>query len=202
MWEYIAEGTGLLATILSFFIFQQKKRSNILILKLICDALWIMHFLLLGAFSGMALSCVACLRGIVFFWIGASQKSKKPLPLLFLFLGLNTVGIGLMWSGPWSVCSLISGWLATVAYWQTNPNRFKLLSLLVCASQITYAIGLGSKASLLNELITLTSIGLFFLRAWNERRRIKKRKIKGENSYEMDRRIPDPGKSTVSGNGN
>lgn len=192
--EYVAEGAGFLATAISFFIFQQKKRSNILLIKLVCDALWITHYLLLGAYSGMALSGVACLRGIVFYWIGTGDKSKKPLPLLGLFLVLNTLGIGLMWSGPWSVCSLISGWLATVAYWQTNPNRFKLLSLAVCASQITYAVGVGSKSALLNELITLTSIGLFFLRLWRERKTSEKIEIKQEDTDEMDCRIPDSGK--------
>ena len=157
--EYVAEGAGLLATALSFFIFQQKKRSNILLIKLACDALWITH----------------CL-------------------LLVFFLALNTLGIGLMWSGPWSVCSLISGWLATVAYWQTNPNRFKLLSLAVCASQITYSVGIGSKSALLNELITLTSIGLFFLRVWREARKNKTNKTEQEKIDEVDCRISDSGK--------
>ena len=197
----MAEGAGLLATALSFFIFQQKKRSNILLIKLACDALWITHYLLLGAYSGMALSGVACLRGIVFYAIGTGQKSKKPTPQLFFFLALNTLGIGLMWSGPWSVCSLISGWLATVAYWQTNPNRFKLLSLAVCASQITYSVGIGSKSALLNELITLTSIGLFFLRVWKEGRKKTTIKTEQENVDEVDCGIPDSGKPTLSGRG-
>ncbi len=185
----IAELAGVSATVISFFIFQQKKREKILIFKAICDVLWILHFLLLQAYSGMALSTIACLRGIVFYRIGTAPGSKKPMPLLFLFLLLNTVGIGLMWSGPWSVCSLISGWIATVAYWQTDPNKFKLLSLAVCATQLTYAVGIGSRASLLNELITLTSIGLFFFRVWNHRR--SEKKAKQEDAHEVDRRIPD-----------
>ena len=172
--EWIGEIAGLLATAVSFFIFQQKKRKNILLFKVICDILWILHFFLLQAYSGMALSMVACLRGIVFYRIGSRREGEKALPLLFLFLLLNTAGIGLMWSGPWSICSLISGWLATVAYWQTSPLRFKILSLAVCASQLTYAIGIGSRSSLLNELITLSSIGLFFFRIRKDRRNIKK----------------------------
>ena len=160
LWGEICGG---LATALAFLIFQQKKRSRILLLKLICDVLWVLHFFFLQAYSGMAISLVACGREILFSQLG-KRSNKKPLPLLFVFLTLNTCSVALTWTGGWSVCSLISGWLGTLAYWQTVPNRIKLISLGVCASQITYAVAIQSRSAFINELITVTSIALFFLR--------------------------------------
>lgn len=158
-----AEICGGLATAVGFLIFQQKKRSHILFLKLVCDVLWVLHFLLLGAYSGMAISLVACGREILFSLIGR-KDGKKPLPLLFVFLILNTCSVALTWTGFWSICSLLSGWLGTLAYWQTVPNRIKLFAAGVCASQTVYAIGIGSKSALFNEIVTAISIALFFLR--------------------------------------
>lgn len=177
----VGEICGVLATAVGFLIFQQKKRSRILLLKLTCDVLWSLHFLFLQAYSGMAISLVACGREILFSRIGAPGK-KKPLPLLFVFLTLNTVMVSLTWSGAWSVCSMVSGWLGTLAYWQTVPNRIKLLSLAVCASQFTYALGIGSRSALINELITVSSIALFFLRFYLEKRNKKKSLEKGDRT--------------------
>ena len=167
--QLIGEICGILATAVGFLIFQQKKRSRILLLKLICDLLWGLHFFFLQAYSGMAISLVACGREILFSRIG-KEGVKKPLSLLFVFLILSTCGVSLTWTGTWSLCSLFSGWLGTLAYWQTAPNRIKLLSLCVCVSQITYALGVGSRSALINEWITVTSIALFFLRIlWGKR---------------------------------
>lgn len=159
----MGEICGGLATVIGFFVFQQKKRSHILLLKLICDILWSLHFLFLQAYSGMAISLVACVREILFYRLGTTND-QKPKPLLFVFLALNTCSVALTWTGGWSVCSLISGWLGTLAYWQTVPNRIKCLCGMVSVSQTVYALGVGSRSALLNEIITMSSIALFFLR--------------------------------------
>lgn len=159
----VGEMCGGLATVVGFFIFQQKKRSRILLLKLICDILWSLHFLFLQAYSGMTISLVACVREILIYRLGTNGDKKPPF-LLFVFLALNTGCVVLTWTNRWSVCSLLSGWLGTLAYWQTAPNRIKFLCGLVCVSQTVYALGVGSRAGLINEVITMSSIVLFFLR--------------------------------------
>ena len=58
----------------------------------------------------------------------------------------------------------------------------KLLSLAVCASQFTYALGIGSRSALINELITVSSIALFFLRFYLEKRNEKKSLEKGDRT--------------------
>ena len=172
--QLIGEICGGIGVAVGFLIFQQKKRSRILLLKLICDILWGLHFLLLQAYTGVALSVVAAAREILFATIGA-KDGKKPLPLLFVFLVLNAGGVILVWNSPWSVCSLISGCLATLAFWQTAPTKIKVLSLFVCASQMTYAIGIGSRSALVNEIITVGSITLFFIRMLLEKRNEKRK---------------------------
>ncbi len=158
----IGEIVGFLAAVTGFAIFQQKTRKNVLFFKFICDLLWSTHFLLLGAFSGMAISLVGCSRDIIFFATGGDKKKKKKL-WLFVFLTINIISVYLTWKNIWSVCSLVSGVLATVAFWNDSPTRTKLISLIVCVSQITYGFAIGSYAVVFNEAIAVTSIILFFV---------------------------------------
>jgi len=169
--KIFGEIAGFLAVAVGFFIFQQKDRKRILMFKLICDVLWTTHFALLGALSGMAISGVGILREIVFSKVRKEDNRKSNLWLL-LFLSVNTISVLLLWNTPWSVCSLISSILSTIAFWQKSASRIKVISLGVCISQITYAIAMGSYAACLNELIVISSILIFFIR--NSRRKFAK----------------------------
>ncbi len=162
--KLFGEAAGFLAIVIGFFVFQQQDRKKILKFKLICDVLWATHFALLGALSGMAISLVGALREITFSKVRKDGNKKSNLWLL-LFLSINIISVSLLWNSPWSVCSLISSILSTVAFWQTSTSHIKIISLMVCVSQITYAIAMGSYAACLNELITITSILIFFIRS-------------------------------------
>ena len=59
--EIIAECLGFIAIGIGFLIFQQKTRTGMLAMKLSADILWIIHFLLIGATSGMIVSIVVTL---------------------------------------------------------------------------------------------------------------------------------------------
>ena len=163
MLKLVGETVGFLAVITGFVMFQQRRRKGVLVLKIVCDVLWSTHFLLLGAFSGMAISLVGCLRDTTFLLTGGDKSKKKTL-WLFVFLSINITCVCLTWKSVWSVCSLISGVLATIAFWSDSPTRTKIISLVVCASQITYALAVGSLAAVFNETIAVISIVLFFVR--------------------------------------
>ena len=167
--EIIAEVLGFLAIGLGFFIFQQKKRDAILLFKLSSDTLWILHFMMLGATSGMILSIAGVMRSIVFLVLYLRGKESNPLWLLF-FMTVGVSGIIITWKDIYSICSIIACILATLGYWQNNPTNTKILSVFVCAAQITYAIFIGSLSVVINELITLSSIAIFFVRLHLEKK--------------------------------
>jgi hypothetical protein len=50
------------------------------------------------------------------------------------------------------------------------PPFIKILSVFVCATQITYAIFIGSLSVVINELLTLSSIAIFFVRLHLEKK--------------------------------
>ena len=52
----LAQLFGFGAIVDSFFIFQQTKRRNMLILKVLQDLLWLIHYVLLACWSAAATS--------------------------------------------------------------------------------------------------------------------------------------------------
>lgn len=61
----LAQFFGFAAIVDSFFIFQQTKRRNMLILKVLQDLLWLVHYVLLACWSAAATSLICAFRGIV-----------------------------------------------------------------------------------------------------------------------------------------
>ena len=98
------------------------------------------------------------------------RKQGKGL-LLF-----GTAGVGaiiLSWKDVYSICSIISCVLATLGYWQKKPVNTKILSIFVCMSQITYGFFIRSVSVVTNELIMLSSIAIFFVRIYIEKKKAK-----------------------------
>lgn len=167
--ETIAQLLGFVAMGVGFLIFQQSSRKRILLLKLICDVLWVTHFAMIGAYSGMAISCIGCFREIVFAF--RKEDSKKSNLWLAVFLALGIGSVVLTWKNMWCICSMISTVLSTVAYWQTKSNRIKCLLFLVSISQLVYAISSHSYAAIANEIIAMLSVLIYFIRRYVEHKR-------------------------------
>ena len=134
-------------------------------MKFSADMLWIIHFLLISATSGMILCIVSALRSITFFLLAAKGKRENPIWFgLFMIAGVTAILI--TWKDIFSIFSLVSCVLATLGYWQKKPERMKIFSIFVCLSQISYAICVSSVSVVVNELITISSIVIFFSRVY------------------------------------
>lgn len=166
--EIIAEVIGTIAVITGFFIPQLKTRGKMLLFKFSCDIMWIIHFAILGAYSGMAVSCVAACRE-VFFARGGEEKKNRITYFVFLALGVTAAIIA--WDSVWSLFSVISVVISTTAFWQTSPNKIKALLFTVAMSQTVYAIASNSHSALVNECITMASIIFFFARHYYMRKK-------------------------------
>ena len=175
--EIIAESLGLIAIGLGFLIFQQKTRNRILATKLSADVIWIVHFLLLGATSGMVVSLVGVLRSLTFFILSLKGKSGNRGWLAF-FMSIGVGAIILTWKNVYSICSVFSCIFATFGYWQKKPQNTKIMGIFVCITQIIYAIFVGSISVIINELITLASIAIFFFKLYAEKRQAEKASLK------------------------
>ena len=53
---------GILGVLITVTLYQQKKRESLLLYKLALDSIWVLHYCLIGAYSGAAVATIAAIR--------------------------------------------------------------------------------------------------------------------------------------------
>ena len=150
----IAQGVGFFGVILNFIIFQQKDRKRLLLTKLCSDAVWGIHYFLLGAYAGCAVAMVGFLREIVFY--NKIKLKSKAWVALFVVVGVASALI--TQAGLYKIFPAIASALSVICFWQNKTSNSRLLALPVSACMMTYSFISGSVAGVINEIITIISV--------------------------------------------
>lgn len=129
-----------------------KSRKSILLAQLVSVIFWITHFGLLGAYTGAALSAVAALRLIVFSFKKKNNWVSKPFVLVAFIVALIVSTI-LTFSTFWGIFALAGGIFATLACWQYDQNKIRLLFIPSHVCWIIYDILVGSYGGAITEAI-------------------------------------------------
>ena len=83
---FIGQGLGVIAVILGFVNYQVKTREQVLLVNIATTLCFVLHYMLIGAFSGMAMNLVGFVRGIVFYFVGKNGKVARGWAILFAAL--------------------------------------------------------------------------------------------------------------------
>ena len=150
----IAQWVGFFGVILNFIIFQQKDRKRLLLTKLCSDAVWGIHYFLLGAYAGCAVAMVGFLREIVFY--NKIKLKSKAWVALFVVVGVASALI--TQAGWYKIFPAIASALSVICFWQNKTSNSRLLALPVSACMMTYSFISGSVAGVINEIITIISV--------------------------------------------
>ena len=128
----IAQTAGVLGTAMIFVSFIARKRRSILLGKFTADILWMIHYLLIGAYSGAALNVLAL-----------------------------TVGSCILtWEGALSLLPMIGSCCAVVSYWCTKPLHIRLLAIPAQSLWMIYGGLHGSIPTMVSNVIAMTAIGI------------------------------------------
>lgn len=160
--ELAAKCVGYAAILVSVIIYQQKTRSGLLICKAVTDVLWIAHYLLIGAYTGAAVTCVALVREVVFY--GSDRRSKKGRIVLLCFLGVSIVCSILTWGSVFSLFAMLGSLLSIVSFWIGEPRVSRIMAFPISACMLTYGVSNGSAAVLINEILVMLSSAWGILR--------------------------------------
>lgn len=163
VFEIIGQVIGFVAVIFALFIFIQKERKKLLVFKLITDFLWIAHFFMIGAYTPMLVTSVAVFRELIFINRDKYKILKKKIipaifSLIFVFMAV------LSWNGIKSLLSATGSGLATFAFYESKVGRIRLISFFVSCLMLINGIAYGSFANIFNEIITMVSITIGFLK--------------------------------------
>ena len=63
---WIGQGLGIIAILLGFLSFQMRTQKQLLFMQTTTSIVFCLHYLLIGAFSGMALNIICIFRNIIY----------------------------------------------------------------------------------------------------------------------------------------
>ena len=153
--DIVAEIIGFIAILASALIYQQKTEKGILLSKGLTDALWITHYIIIGGYTGAAISGLGVIRGIVLSLNARCGIKSKRVLLLFLLVSLLCTAI--TWQGMFSIFPAIASFLAVINFWIGNPKILRIMSFPISACMLTYGAYNGTAAVVINEVVVVAS---------------------------------------------
>ena len=120
----IAQTLGFIGFIISLLAFHQKKKDKILKNMILSNIFDLIHYLLLGAYSGCITKLLAIFRnGFVIL----KNKYKTLSSNIFLYVFILLYVISGIWTfeNLWSIFPIISAIIYAVAIWRGNELTLK-----------------------------------------------------------------------------
>lgn len=162
--KIIAQLFGIFGMGFLFLMYQQKSRKALLVSKLSADVCWVVHYLLLGAVAGIIPNAVGIFREIVFV-NRHSRKWASPVIWPILFVIINWCLAFRSFSSWYNLLPICASTCATSSLWLDNPRLTKILSVPISLSFLIYDISVGSYIGIVNEIISLSSLTVYFIKS-------------------------------------
>ena len=169
---WIGQAVGIIAMIESFFIFKVTDRRRMVALKLLDDFLWVTHFLLIGGYTAALTTGIAVFREIAFYFKGQKEWANSILWAVGFSLAFAACA-PLTWVNIYSIFPAAASVVSTWVFWVNKTLTAKLIQLPSAICMFVYSLVYSSYSGMLTQVITITSIALFF-----GRRAMKKTPIK------------------------
>jgi hypothetical protein len=164
MHPLIPQIIGILAVVTFLLSYQQKKRLGIILFNTVSRGLYILQYLLLGAFSGAVLDVLGMIASLI-----AAKKDapwlKKHLRLVVLSVNAVIVVVGLLLCKSfYDLLPIVGVLLHTGAFWLNDERMIRRISLLGSPFWFVYNFVSHAYGSAVGDLLTMGSIILAMIR--------------------------------------
>lgn len=154
--ELFAQIAGFIAMGLTILSFQFRRHSWIMAFMTASSVFWVLHYVMLGLYPAVAINTMNMFRNYIY---GLREKKNINTPLIpAFFVIVAAVSVIATWENGWSVLPLLASVMATVANWQTQTKKLKLLSYPRYGLWLVYDLINGAWAGAANDAFTMGSI--------------------------------------------
>ena len=159
--QIIIQAIGIAAMSLTILCYQLKKRNHILMMQYSGNALWCVHYFLLGTYTALALNFIAVFRGIVY---SIDKKWARSNIWVVVFCSF-TIAFGIITYENWySLLPTLGTTIATVALRFKNENNIRKGYLAAQPPWLAYNILVGSIPGALTTSFTIVSVFVSLIR--------------------------------------
>ena len=167
----IGQGFGFVAIALGFLSFQMKNQKQLLLVQTATSFVFVIHYLLIGAWLGMALNAVNVIRNIVFYFRDKSEKKGWFIPIAFAVL-LGAIGI-LTWDAWYSVLAITGIVVNTLFLAMPEPQQVRKSILVTSPMVLIYDAFVHSYGGMLYESVAVISSAIGIVRHHRQRKEEK-----------------------------
>ena len=161
---YIAQALGVLAIVLGFLNYIVKTRGQVIFIHSMTTVCFMLHYLCLGAWTGMALNFVGFIRNIVYYHAGKNGKVSKALSLAFtVIMGTMGLAVSLVAKEGWYFVLSVAGLtINSFAMSFRDPNNIRKSILITSPMVLAYDCFVRSAGGAVYESVAIISaiIGL------------------------------------------
>lgn len=158
---WLAQLLGGIAVLIQVATYQRNVRNHILLGVMSAQILFVVHFILLGGYTGAAVNAIGATRNLLF---AKAKRLKKTHGLLWTFLLVQLLVSVLTWSGPISILALLGAWFSTLAYWQDEPRMIRRIIIFMPLVWLGYNFAIKSYVGMAANLFVFASTAIAIYR--------------------------------------
>lgn len=158
---------GIIAVILGFVTYQVRTQKKLLFVQILTTLVFVIHYLLIGAVSGMALNMVAMVRNIVYSRRDLKIFSGKGWPATFAVI-MGIMGL-LSWQGWYSVFVVLGLVINSLCMAFKDPQKIRKSILVTSPLVLIYDAFALSVGGMIYESVAIVSALVGILRFRKEK---------------------------------
>lgn len=155
MLNILIQAIGFVAMFLTITAYQYKKRKHILLSQYSGNALWCVHYLLLGTYTAVLLNLINVLRGIVF---SINKKWAKGIIWAYIFSAICIAAGILTYQNWYSILPIAANVLSTWALEIKHENTLRKVYIFSVPPWIAYNALVGSISGCASSAVTMLSL--------------------------------------------
>lgn len=149
---------GLSAVALYLLCFQLKSAKKIIACKLLSSVLYVLQYILLGAFVGAAMDTSAVVTSTLAYKRDTAIIKRFKIPILiFTNAAIITIGL-LLYENVFSLLAIAGVVFESAAMWMKTEKLIRIVSILAVPCWLTYNIVSEAYGSAIGSALALVSI--------------------------------------------
>lgn len=173
----VANMIGGISFIVTLIAYHRKIKKKIFENMIIANVLDVIHYLVLGAYSGFITKVVALIRNFV---IVKKEKFKwlSSKLVLVLFIIIYVITGYMTYTNIWSICCILAAIIYLIWCWNGNELQVKKAAFYCYFLWLIYNISVQSYAGITLNVVSIIST---YIALMNERKKIKASNKKKQN---------------------
>lgn len=169
----ISQIAGFIAFILSLLAYHKKKKEKIFQTMMIANVLDIIHYLLLGAYSGCLTKVIALVRNEIIIVKEKNKKFNNIMVLIVLFVVYLVSGI-VTYKNIYSILPILAAMIYLYFVWNGDELKVKKVAFYCYFLWLIYNICIFSVAGITSNIISIIST---FVAIYNDKKLNKGKEI-------------------------